>query len=359
MSDKINLVLLGHLDHGKSTLIGRLLYEMGSILPDKIREVEQTCKNLGKEMEYAFFLDAFQDEVEGGMTIDTIMAVLKGKKHDYNVIDCPGHKEFIKNMLSGASNASSAILVISAKENEGVQEQTKRHVFLARMLGIEQLFVVVNKMDMRHYSQEVFDRIKREAEIFLGKIGYRNIFFVPISAKKGDNIMQKSENMRWYKGKPIFEIIEENAKVQSIEKFNEKKQSAGAGESIGLKIHGSTEKIKRGEICSEPSSQPQIAKEFGAEIFILSEEKLKKNEPLTIKILTSEKKCRISEIKEKINSASGEQMQLNDELKPLDAAIVKISVQEPVVIEKFSRIQELGRFLLIKNNIVVAISIAI
>ncbi|MBI5149119.1 50S ribosome-binding GTPase, partial [Candidatus Pacearchaeota archaeon] len=207
---KINLVMLGHLDHGKSTLIGRILYDTQTLLPDKIKEVESIWKTLGKNNEFAFFLDAFQEEVEEGMTIDTIQVTLKTKKQEYSLIDCPGHKEFTKNMLSGASQASTAILVISARKEEGIQEQTKRHIFLAKMLGIEQLFVVVNKMDAINYDEKRFNEIKQQAEEFLRGIGYAKIFFIPISAKNGENVLTKSENMKWYTGDTLLNIVDNN-----------------------------------------------------------------------------------------------------------------------------------------------------
>lgn len=405
---KINLVMLGHLDHGKSTLIGRILYDTQTLLPDKIKEVESIWKTLGKNNEFAFFLDAFQEEVEEGMTIDTIQVTLKTKKQEYSLIDCPGHKEFTKNMLSGASQASTAILVISARKEEGIQEQTKRHIFLAKMLGIEQLFVVVNKMDAINYDEKRFNEIKQQAEEFLRGIGYAKIFFIPISAKNGENVLTKSENMKWYTGDTLLNIVDNNAKpvklasekplrigvqdiyevnkekmvigrietgklkvgeeiifnpskekvrLLSIEKFNEIKKEAFAGESIGLKIQGNIEKIKRGEVCSHLDSQPKIAKELEAQIFLLTETTLNKNESLSIKILTAEKACKISEIIKRIDSSSGEAVSVSNKLETLDSAIIKLQIKEQIVFEKFSDIPELGRFLLIKNNVIAAVGV--
>jgi len=312
MKQNINLVIVGHIDHGKSTLIGRLLYDSGAINKDKIKTVKSEVEELNKEeFEFAFIMDNLQEEREGGITIDTIQTPFESKKYVYTIIDCPGHKEFIKNMLTGASQADAAILLLSAKPDEKIQEQTKRHVFLVNMLGIKQIFVAINKLDLVNYSEDSYNELKNDMMNFLLDIGYdkSNITFIPISAKKGDNVFKKSENMPWYKGETLIEILDKNVKlleplnkkslrlpiqdiyeingkkilvglvetgklsigdnvsfkpsnisgkVTSIEKWNEKLNVVEAGESIGFTIDADISNIKRGDVCSLSINKPKV-----------------------------------------------------------------------------------------------------
>jgi sulfate adenylyltransferase subunit 1 (EFTu-like GTPase family) len=203
---RMNITLLGHKDHGKSTLIGRLFFDTRSVMVDRVEEVKKTCEALGKPFEYAFLLDSFQEEREGGMTIDVIHAQIKGRQTLYDCIDVPGHKELIKNMLTGASHADAGILIVSA--HEGIEEQTGHHLRLAQWLGLNRLIVAINKMDRVGFRQERFEEIK-EKVLSLGGAGLgRKIAFVPVSAYQGDNVVSPSSKMPWYPGPTLFDEME-------------------------------------------------------------------------------------------------------------------------------------------------------
>ncbi|HUC38903.1 MAG TPA: GTP-binding protein [Candidatus Acidoferrum sp.] len=204
-----NISFLGHKDHGKSTLIGSLLMQTGSATQVRINEAKAYSKKLHKAFEPAFILDSFVEEREQEMTYDTTRAEIKYKNIAFALIDVPGHEELIKNMISGASYGEIALLLVSAKSDEGIRDQTKRHLFISRMLGIDRLVVAVNKMDLVGYKEERFEEIKNGLSNFIEKIGFekKNIHFVPISAYKGENLVKRSTKMKWYKGNTILEML--------------------------------------------------------------------------------------------------------------------------------------------------------
>jgi len=400
---KTNLVFLGHVDHGKSTLIGRLLFDTNSIPEEKIQEIKKASEEQGKEMEFAFFLDNLEEERKDEMTIDVIYSSFKTEDNDFLIIDCPGHKELIKNMMSGASNADSAVLVLSAKE--GIEEQTKRHAFLAKNFGIDQFFVAINKMDLIDYNKDVFEKIKKEIEEFLLSIGVSkgNLFFIPISAKKGENISKKSDKMPWQE-KTILQTVDENiikkqenkqqkiifvqdiyevdnkkliigkvesgtikigdslsfnltdqdAILRSIESFNEKKSSAEIGESVGLVFDNIEFKgLRRGEVLSDFSISPKL--EFDARIFPLLDNCPISSGEFKITCGTAESKCDL-EILRIVNSSTMHEIQKKD-LKNEEFARVKIKPLDKIVVDKFSNNPSLGRFILEQESKIVAAGI--
>ena len=195
----INLVIIGHKDHGKSTRIGRLLYDSKAIPEQKIQEIKEETQRTGTgRFKFSYLLDSLEEERKGGLTIDIMHTPFKTKKHLYTIIDCPGHKEFIKNMITGASQADAAVLVISAKE--GIKDQTKQHAYLARTLGIKQLVVAVNKMDEPNYNQTRFREVAERLNKFLDSLDYKNVPTIPLSALRGDNVFRKSQRMAWHDG---------------------------------------------------------------------------------------------------------------------------------------------------------------
>jgi len=210
---EIPTVLIGHKDHGKSTLIGRLLLDTKSIKESRYKEVQEVDEASGYKFELAHLVDSFKEEREREMTMDTTRAVLKGKERNYQLIDVPGHSELISNMLTGAAGAEAALLLVSI--DEGIKEQTRQHLEIAKLLGIEQLGVVVNKIDKINYQKEKFDEITGRLKEILNNIGYvsENINFFPVSAWKGDNVVKKSEKTPWYQGKTVMEFLEEEVEL--------------------------------------------------------------------------------------------------------------------------------------------------
>jgi bifunctional enzyme CysN/CysC len=203
--ENMNIVIVGHVDHGKSTLLGRLFADTGTLPEGKLDKVRDICRRQGKEFEYAFLFDAFLEEQEQGITIDSARTFFTWKNRQYIIIDAPGHKEFLKNMISGAARAEAALLLIDAQE--GVREQSKRHGQLLSLLGVRQVAVVVNKMDLVGYRQDVFDAIEKEYRDFLRQLHVTPERFIPASAKLGDNIADRSERMAWHQGPTVLETL--------------------------------------------------------------------------------------------------------------------------------------------------------
>jgi bifunctional enzyme CysN/CysC len=202
----MHIVVTGHVDHGKSTVVGRLLADTGSLPKGKLEAVRDTCERNAKPFEYAFLVDALRDEQAQGITIDSARVFFKTARRHYIVIDAPGHIEFLKNMITGAARAEAALLVIDAQE--GVQENSRRHGFMLSMLGLRQIAVLVNKMDLVGHRQDVFDAIVAEYKEFLGRFGVTPLWFIPVSGFTGDNLVTPSPNLAWYSGPTVLEALE-------------------------------------------------------------------------------------------------------------------------------------------------------
>jgi len=388
----INVVIVGHVDHGKSTLIGRLLYDSESINEGRVEEIQKLAEEYKRRFEFAYFIDSFDDELKEERTIDTTGVMFKSKKNLYAITDVPGHKEFIKNMLTGASHSDVAVLVVAA--DEGIQEQTGRHAFLIHMLGIKQLFVVVNKMDAVGYKKDIFKDTKEKVSRLLDSFDYHDVQFIPGSAMEGDNIYKKSEHMNWYTGptlidtldsvavsrivkplrfvvqdsysidsgkvvvgrvesgtlhagdKVIFQPSDVRAKVDKIIVYQQELAEANRGDSIGIIVD---KEVSRGDVCGSLQLPPIAVKEFMGEAVLL-DKSLKAGDVVELRCATRWVKCKIEHIEEKINSETGEVMENNpSEIYENEAAIIRFSC-EPVVVEKFSEIPELGRFVLVRNK---------
>ncbi|MDH5669334.1 MAG: GTP-binding protein, partial [Nitrospira sp.] len=244
--ENLNIVIVGHVDHGKSTLVGRLYADTGSLPEGKLEKVQAICRQQGKEFEYAFLFDAFLEEQEQGITIDTARTFFIWKGRQYIIIDAPGHKEFLKNMISGAARAEAALLLIDALE--GVKEQSKKHGYLLSLLGVRQFAVVVNKMDLVDYRQDVFDNIEKEYREFLSQFGAVPERIIPVSAKMGDNIANRSQAMSWYQGPTVLDMLSLFRKetawaeqplrlpVQDVYKFDARRIIAGRITAGRLKV---------------------------------------------------------------------------------------------------------------------------
>ncbi|MBC8501438.1 MAG: GTP-binding protein [DPANN group archaeon] len=400
--EDMKIVIVGHVDHGKSTLIGRLFFDTDSLPKEKKREIESICKDKGKDVEFAFVMDHLEEERDQGITIDTAQTFFKTKKRNYVIIDAPGHKEFLKNMITGASQAEVAILIVDG--HEGVQEQTRRHAYILSFLGIEQVIVVINKMDLVEYSEEIFENVKEKLLSFLKKINIKSSYVIPISSKQGDNVSKKSKSIDWYKGKTILESLDtfykqeasnnkplrfpvqdvykiddkritvgkvesgmlevgeeivflptkKKTKIKSIEVFEKKKGKAESGESVGITTTESIF-IERGEIVCKASESVKLSDEFKAEVFCMSKKPIKTNEEITLRCTTQEVKCSIKRVLRKINSSTLKIINEDvNELKETETGEVIIKTKKPVVIEKFKEIPELGRFVFVRNSNTVA-----
>ena len=396
MENKLKFVITGHIDHGKSTLIGRLLYDTNSLPEGAMEEIENTAKALGKKMEFAHILDHLEEERERGITIDTAQTFFKTKKREYVIIDAPGHKEFLKNMITGASQAEAAILMVDL--NEGIKEQTKRHAYILTLLGIKQLIVAMNKMDLINYSQEKFEQVKKELMAFLDSINVKPTYIIPVSAFLGENIANRAEKISFYSGPTILEaldtfektksadekqlifpvqdvynisgkniaagrvesgkinageqviVLPENMeiKINTVEKFLENAASASAGESIG--ITSDDFNFERGQVMAVKNALPKVTKTFRANVFWMSPNALKKDEKIILKIATQEVQCKIERIEKRINSSSLELLEENaGYLEDTEVGQVVVSAEKPVVIESFNEVEELGRFVLVKD----------
>ena len=399
----INLVFIGHVDHGKSTAVGRLMFDSGAIDEAAMRKLKEKASELGKAgFEFAFVMDNLKEERERGVTIDLAHKKFETDKYYFTIIDAPGHKDFIKNMITGASQADAGVLVVAA--NDGVMAQTKEHMFLSRTLGVNQLIIAINKMDMVKYDEARFNEVKAEVEKLLKTVGYNpeTIKFVPTAALVGDNVFKKSENMAWYKGGTLLETINElnppekptelplrlpiqdvynitgigvvpvgrvetgvikvgdkitavpgregkgvAGEMKSIEMHHEQMQKAEPGDNIGFNVRGFGKKdVARGDVIGHSDNVPTVAQEFTAQMVVL-------NHPTVITvgytpvfhIHTAQVACQVTAIEKKLNPATGETLEENpDFIKNGDAAIVKIKPVQPLVIEKHSEIPQMARF---------------
>jgi len=392
----VNVVIIGHVDHGKSTLIGRLLYDSESITEGRVEEIQKLAEEYKKRFEFAYFIDSFDDELKEERTIDTTGVMFKGQKNLYAITDVPGHKEFIKNMLTGASHADVAVLVVAA--DEGIQEQTGRHAFLIHMLGIKQLFVVVNKMDIVDYKQEVFQAIRSGVSKLLASFGYSDIEFIPASAMEGDNIYKPSPRMKWYDGPTLIQTLDEvkvskelrplrfvvqdtytvdsdkvivgrvesgtlnkgdsvvfqpsgvRGIIEKIRVFDGEIEKAAQGDSIGIMLD---KEVKRGDVCGPLEAPPVATEEFLGEAVLL-ERNLKKGDRLELRCGTARVSCEIKEIRERINSETGEVVERQPAAISENEAATILFATEPLVVEHFSEIPELGRFILARDKNVAA-----
>ena len=416
----INLVFIGHVDHGKSTTVGRLLYDTKNIDEQAMRKLKDKAKELGKVgFEFAFVMDNLKEEQERGVTIDLAHKKFETQKYYFTIIDAPGHKDFIKNMITGASQADAGVLVVSGNPSDGVQAQTKEHVFLARTLGVNQLIIYVNKMDMAKYDQKRFEEVKKQVSDLLRSVGYKpeEVAFVPGASLPGDNIASKSENMAWYTGKTLLETLDDlkepekptelplrlpiqdvykivgigvvpvgrvetgvmkindkvvvvpgregkgvTGEVKSIEMHHEQMQQAEPGDNIGFNVRGIGEKdIARGDVLGRADNAPTIATEFTAQMVILNHPTVvTKGYTPVFHIHTAQVACQIMEIEKKLDPATGETKQEKpDFIKNGDAAIVKIKPIAPLVIEKQKDIPQMARFAIRDSGTTVAAGMCI
>ena len=401
MVDKphMNLIFIGHIDHGKSTTVGRLLYDTKALSEQDMKKLkEEVVKYNRPTFEFAFAMDQLKEERERGITIDIMHKDFQTPKFYFTIIDAPGHRDFVKNMITGASQADAAVLVISSPD--GIQSQTREHAYLARVLGIKQIIVGLNKIDAINYDRAKFDDVKNKVSELLKTVGYdvTKVLFVPYSALEGANVSTKSDKLSWYTGptllaaldtltmpdkpldKPLRLPIQDaysisgfgtvpvgrvetgvmkigdsiiimpagvKTEVKSIEMHHQQLQKAEPGDNVGFNIKGVDRKdVKKGDVVGPSNNPPTVAAEFTAQIVVI-------NHPTAIAsgytpvfhIHTAQVACTITEIMEKKDPKTGQTLQKNPEfIKNGDVAIIKVKPLKPTCIEKFIDFPPLGRF---------------
>jgi elongation factor 1-alpha len=395
----LNLVFIGHVDHGKSTTVGRLLFDTGTIDEQTLKKLKEKAQELGKAgFEFAFVMDKVKEEQERGVTIELAYKKFETQKYYFTIIDAPGHKDFIKNMITGTSQADAAVLVVAA--NDSVMEQTKEHAFLAKTLGVGQIIIAVNKMDMVGYEEAKYNKVKDDVSKLLSGIGYKiaDIPFVPISSLQGENIVKKSDKIDWYKGKCLLESLNNLKPVQaptnlplrmpvqdvytitgigtvpvgkiatgvmkvgqkiiampsgkvgelrSIEMHHENMPTANPGDNVGISIRGiGKDDMRRGDMLGEASNPPTVAKEFVGRIIVL-------NHPTVFTvgytpvfhINTAQVSCKVVKILKKIDPKTGATLAENpDFLKNGEAAEIVVQPTKPTCIEVQKDVPHLSKF---------------
>ena len=401
MSDKPhqNLAIIGHVDHGKSTLVGRLLFETGSVPEHVIEQYREEAEEKGKGgFEFAYVMDNLAEERERGVTIDIAHQEFDTDNYYFTIVDCPGHRDFVKNMITGASQADNAVLVVAA--DDGVAPQTREHVFLARTLGINELIIGINKMDVVDYSEDEYTDVVDEVKQLLKQVRFdtEDASFVPISAFEGDNVAETSDEMSWYGGPTLLEALNDlpevepptdaplrlpiqdvytisgigtvpvgrietgtmhpgdmvsfqpsdvGGEVKTIEMHHEEVDRAGPGDNVGFNVRGvGKDDIRRGDVCGSADDAPKVAETFQAQVVVMQHPSvITEGYTPVFHAHTAQVACTVESLDQKLDPASGEVAEENpDFIKSGDAAVVTIRPQKPLSIEPSSEIPELGSF---------------
>ncbi len=409
----MNMVVIGHVDHGKSTTLGRLFFEKGLVDASVIKKFEE-MGDKGKTFKFAWVMDSLKEERERGLTIDLAHRKFETDKYYFTIIDAPGHRDFVKNMITGASQADAAVLVVAA--DDGIMPQTREHAALAFTLGVGQLVICINKMDVVGYKEDVYNKLKSEIIELLKGIGYRNpekFIYAPISGFQGDNVTKRSDEMKWYSGplleealntfvvpekptdKPlrlpvqdvysitgvgtvpvgrvetgvlktgdtiIFEPAGKTAEVKSIEMHHEAIPQAVPGDNIGVNIRGlSKADIKRGDVAGHTNNPPKVASEFTARIAVLQHPTaVAAGYTPVFHAHTAQVACTISEISQKLDPKTGAVLEEKPEfIKKGDMATIKVTPTKPMVIEKASEIPQLSRFAIRDMGMTIAAGVCV
>lgn len=399
--EDMNIVFVGHVDHGKSTIIGRLLADTGSLPKGKLESVRERCRRNSRPFEYAFLLDALKDEQNQGITIDAARCFFKTQLRNYMILDAPGHIEFLKNMVTGASRAEAALLVIDAFE--GIMENSKRHGFLLSMLGIRQIVVLVNKMDLIEYNEREFEEIKREYQAFLQQIGINAVVFIPVSGMQGDNIVSLSERMPWYQGDTVLDVLDHFVKgkmpadkpfrmpvqdvykftafgdqrriiagtvetgqlavgdsvvfypsqkkstINRIEHFNSQpKQVIAAGEAAGFTLQEQIY-VKRGEIAVKyGQAPPAVATSIRVNLFWLGGKPMAKNQEYFLKLGTAKTKAKLHKV-ERILDAVNLNSYEKDMIETRDVGECILLLNKEIALDLAEENLSTGRFVIVDD----------
>jgi bifunctional enzyme CysN/CysC len=397
-TEQLKIVIVGHVDHGKSTFVGRLFHDTGSLPEGKLEQLQKVAERRGVPFEWANLMDALQSERDQNITIDTAQIWFHTKKRQYVIIDAPGHKEFLKNMVTGAANAEAALLLIDA--NEGVQEQSRRHGYLLNLLGIRQIAILVNKMDLQDYSEARFRQIEQEYRAFLQTIGVIPKLFIPISARDGDNVANRSKNMSWWGGPTVVEALDDfkvselpkdqplRLPIQDVYRFDERRILAGRVESGSIKVgdrlvfcpsnktstvktierwnsaardHASSGEsigitlseqifVERGAVAALESAPPYELTLFKARVFWLGRQPFRKGKLYKLKLATQEVDCEIENIDKVIDASSLETLSRKEKemfVGRHEVAELSIRTKRPVAFDAHSEIVATGRFVIV------------
>ncbi len=398
IQERMNIVIVGHVDHGKSTLLGRLYADTGTLPEGKIEKIQAICRQQGKEFEYAFLFDAFLEEQQQGITIDTARTFFTWGGRQYIIIDAPGHKEFLKNMVSGAARAEAALLIIDALE--GVRDQSKRHGLLLSMLGVKQVTVVVNKMDLVKYREDTFQAIEKEYREFLTQLNVVPQYIIPASAKQGINITQVSPETPWYTGpsvldslshfhletaeseqalrfplqdvykfdarrilvgritagklkigdRLVFSPTNKAANIQSIEAFNvdPSPTHAVAGQSVGITLDEQIF-VERGHIATHEETRPLVSTQLRANLFWLGSQPLETQKTYTLRLATREVPCEIAEIHRIVDANNLDDRQTQATVQRNEVADITLRAKSPLAFDLYANFETTGRFVLVDN----------
>jgi len=395
----MNLAIIGHVDHGKSTLVGRLLFETENVPEHVIEQYREEAEEKGKSgFEFAYVMDSLDEERERGVTIDIAHQRFDTDEYYFTIIDAPGHRDFVKNMITGASQADNAVLVVDVQD--GVQPQTKEHVFLAKTLGINELIIAVNKMDTVDYDEGDFNDTVEEIEQLLKSVNVSadDVKFIPVSAFEGDNVAEPSDNTGWYDGQTLLEALNDleepteptdlplrlpiqdvysisgigtvpvgrietgemepgdnvsfqpsdvGGEVKTIEMHHEEVDYAGPGDNVGFNVRGvGQDDIRRGDVCGPASDPPTVAETFQAQIVVMQHPSvITEGYTPVFHAHTAQVACTIESIEQKLDPSSGDVEEENpDFIKAGDAAIVTVRPQKPLSIEPSQEIPQLGSF---------------
>jgi sulfate adenylyltransferase subunit 1 (EFTu-like GTPase family) len=391
--ETLSLVVTGHVDHGKSTVIGRLLYDTGSLPQGAIDRVREISKDTGQPFEFAFLLDAFEEERRQGITIDTTRLQFQTGRRDYLIIDAPGHKEFLKNMISGASDAEAAFLVVDA--SRGVEEQSRRHAHMLSLLGVQRVGVIVNKMDLVGWSREVFETVKAELSAYMWNLGIEAGPFLPLSALKGENILEPSSKLPWFEGPTLIAALDGLEKpvreeglrlpVQDVYKFDDRRIIAGrvesgeiregteillspsgkrtrcvsveswptggrkaafAGESTGITVSDEFFN-RRGEVISLATEPPVVTDAFKASLFWMGRNPLVKGRTYRLKLATDSCECRVIGVYSRIDSDTLAPSGVKDAVFAGEVCEAAVKLSRPMAVDPFSRHRVTGRFVIV------------
>ena len=394
-NQQLKIVIVGHVDHGKSTLIGRLLYDSDCLPDGKFEELKAICDKRGMPLEWSFVLDAFQAERDQAVTIDTTRIWFKTDHRDYVIIDAPGHREFLKNMVSGAASADAAVLVIDAVE--GLREQSRRHAYLLHLLGLRQVAVVINKMDMADHSASTFGQVREEVTRYLEDLGLTAHAVIPISARDGDNLAIRSPHMSWYQGETLIEALDRfvplaapveralrmpvqdvykfderrivvgriesgllrvgdpllfspsnlTAKVKSIEEWNSAAPQieAKAGQSVGFTLDEQIF-VERGDVASHVKQPPMLTTVFRANLFWLGRKPATVGDSYRLKMATDEAHVTIQSI-ERVIDTQDLAGRATETVKRNDVAEVILRSRDMLALDEFRSNPATGRFVLV------------